>query len=125
MLNTDEDAVICDLAEVYGIFNYRSLPLSLVATLTYGLGQDSRIGKQLNKTKFSVEESLLMHIADRLSILVWLNSEDGQKGINYPDSFFDIFNDDNQTENNDILAFDTVEDFEAEREAILRRSMNG
>lgn len=33
MLNLSEDALICDFAETYHIYDYRSLPLRLVATL--------------------------------------------------------------------------------------------
>ena len=30
-IGTDEDALICDLAETYGIYNYRQLPADRVA----------------------------------------------------------------------------------------------
>jgi len=47
MIHTDEDALICDLAETYHIFNYRELPPSLAATLSVGLKDDSRIKKEV------------------------------------------------------------------------------
>ena len=43
MIRFDEDALICDLAETYHIYDYRSLPVKLVATLSAGLRDDSRI----------------------------------------------------------------------------------
>ena len=43
MLRTDECALICDLAEVYHIYDYRSLPARRVATFAVGLRKDSRI----------------------------------------------------------------------------------
>ena len=32
MIKTDEDALICDLAETYQIYDYKSLPAYMVAT---------------------------------------------------------------------------------------------
>lgn len=43
MINTDESAVICDLAETYSIFDYKSLPVLTVATFCVGLRENSRI----------------------------------------------------------------------------------
>lgn len=43
MIQTDEDALICDLAETYQIYDYRQLPAYQVAVFSYGLRDDSRI----------------------------------------------------------------------------------
>ena len=37
MIKQDEDALICDLAETYRIYDYRQLPLLQVAVFAYGL----------------------------------------------------------------------------------------
>ena len=37
MLNTDSDALECDLAETYHIYNYKELPLKKVALFSVGL----------------------------------------------------------------------------------------
>ena len=47
MLKTDEDALICDLAETYHIYDWQSYPLGLIATLAAGLRDDSRIKMRL------------------------------------------------------------------------------
>lgn len=44
MINTDEDALICDFAETYHIYDYRSLPLHMAGIFACGLRPDSRIG---------------------------------------------------------------------------------
>ena len=36
MIAVDENALICDLAETYGIYNYRQLPPTLVAVFSLG-----------------------------------------------------------------------------------------
>ena len=42
MAARDEDALVCDMAETYHIFDYRALPLFLAARLACGLREDSR-----------------------------------------------------------------------------------
>lgn len=66
MIALDEQALICDLAEVYHIYNYRSLPLKLVATLSAGLGDNSRIKIKARGERATMHEMLLAVIADRL-----------------------------------------------------------
>lgn len=68
MIRLDEDALICDLAETYHIFDYRSLPLKLVATLSVGLRDDSRIKMKKANVSVSTETFLLGLIADEIEI---------------------------------------------------------
>lgn len=116
MLNLDEDAVICDLAETYQVYNWRSLPISLVATFVCGLGQNSRIKRKLSNEEFTTEELLLMNIADSLSILIWQNTKDGQKGTNRPKLFTEMLT----KKNDNTQTFDSIEEFELTRKALLR-----
>ena len=83
MIEADEDALICDLAETYGIFNYRSLPVRLVATLAAGLRDTSRIATVLTDMKVSVTDTLLAIIADRIGQLIqcWSSKDIGLKSI--------------------------------------------
>jgi hypothetical protein len=121
MLNLDEDAVICDLAETYQVYDWRSLPLHLVATFVCGLGQNSRIKRKLSNEEYTTEELLLMNISDCLSLLVWQNTKDGQKGKNMPKLFTEMLNEKKEA----TLTFDTPEEFEARRKALLRSGENG
>lgn len=43
MLTLDEDALICDLAQVYGVLDHEALPPWKVAALAKGLSGSSRI----------------------------------------------------------------------------------
>lgn len=67
MIRDDEDALICDLAETYHIYDYRSLPLRLVATLAAGLRENSRV--KTTGAKASTTNTLLAMIADHLMAL--------------------------------------------------------
>ena len=73
MISRDENALICDLAETYQIYDYRSLPVKLVATLAAGLREDSRIKLKMAGLKGDMKEILLATIADgiRYSLYVW------------------------------------------------------
>lgn len=84
MVALDEDAFICDLAETYGVIDYRALPLQTAATLGIGLSYNSRIKQKMNGITVSFDTFLLAQIVDNLSMLCWLNSEDGAKGRNRP-----------------------------------------
>lgn len=69
MIELDEDALICDLAETYQIFDYRSLPVKLVATLSAGLRDDSRIKLIAAGSPVSIDTLILSAIADNLALL--------------------------------------------------------
>ena len=84
MLELDEDALICDLAEAYGIFDYESLPLQTVATLSIGLRGDSRIKMKMIGAELTRSELLQTVIADYLALILWSKTKDGQKGRNKP-----------------------------------------
>lgn len=113
MLAADRNALICDLAETYGIFDYRALPASLLATLAVGLREDSRIKMRLSGSKVPRSEMLLAAAVDRLSLLVWFLSDDGQKGQRRPASILDALMGEEPKPDN-VMAFDSAADFETE-----------
>lgn len=85
MLETDEDALICDLAETYHIYDYRSLPMLTVATFAIGLGRNSRIKMKMRGEDFTVSEMLLAKMSDDIRWLCWSRTKDAKRGINRPD----------------------------------------
>lgn len=86
MLNVNEDALVCDFAEVYHIYDYRALPCKSVAVLACGLGNDSRIMTALSGHNATFSQMLLATIADCLRTLVWFQTKDGMDGTNRPPS---------------------------------------
>lgn len=122
MLNYDSDLLECDLAENYNIYNYRELPLSKVALFSVNLRENSRIKLKMNNTNYSLETVLLSSIVDRLSYLVWAKTEDGRKGRNKPISITSkLLNINVNAEDNEIIAFNTGEDFEIMKKKILKK----
>jgi hypothetical protein len=118
MLKIDEDAVICDLAETYHIYNYKELPPLTVALFCNGLREDSRIKLKMSGQRASIDILLLASVVDRLSILVWSKTKDGQKGRNQPKSIVDIIN--KPIREKEGMSFNTGEEFEKMKLKILK-----
>lgn len=115
MLRLDRDAVICDLAETYGIFNYQALPVRLLATLVVGLREDSRIMRKVSGNKIPRADVLLAAAVDRLSTIAWMLSDNGANGTDRPKSIVEaLLGAPDQASSSDVEAFYTPEDYEAE-----------
>ena len=122
MISTDKNALICDLAEIYRVYDYRSLPAQMVATFSVGLRDDSRIKMKMSGAKATQEILILSMIADRLGILTWMFSEDGRKGINRPPQLIEmLYGKEIKQAKSDVLTFDTPDAFEKARQKILKR----
>ena len=119
MIATDEDALVCDFAETYQVFDYKSLPARLVATLAAGLRDNSRIKMKMAGVPCSNETLLLAMAVDRLSLLFWAKTEDGQKNRNRPESIYMRILGLNEKPENNVVAFASGCDFEAARQKIL------
>ena len=117
MINKDEDALICDLAETYQIYDYRQLPAYLVAVFSVGLREDSRIRMSMSDEKLTIEQTMMAGILDRLSILLWSKTKDGQKGINQPKSIIESVN---EKPKEKVTSFESGEDFMKLREKFVK-----
>lgn len=122
MIATDESALICDFAETYHIYDYKSLPLSRVAIFAVGLRENSRIRMKMNDMKYPLETMLMASAVDRLSNMVWMQTKDGVNGINRPKSILSSLLKEEVA--NDIESFSTPDDFEKRRNEILMKGGN-
>lgn len=110
MMVTDEDALVCDFAETYHVYDYRQLKPSYAATLAAGLREGSRIRTVLGGIPTPLPLYLQMAELDALNLIAWLNSSDGADGKNRPKSLLKAFTDDGST----VQGFDSGEDFMTE-----------
>lgn len=115
MVGLDEEALICDFAEAYHVFDWRSLPVKTAATLAMGLGADSRIMRKISGVSYTMETLLLATIADALQILVWQNTENGRKDINKPKLISEILTETPK----ESEGFDSVAEFRKWREEMI------
>lgn len=121
MIAADEQALICDLAETYQIYDYKSLPPSKVATFSVGLRENSRIKMKLSGAKASQDILIGSMIADRLGLMLWAMTEDGRNGTNRPPQLLEIILGIQSGKNSDNLIFDTPEAFENARKELLEK----
>lgn len=114
MINLNEDALICDLAETYQIFDYRSLPLKLVATLSAGLRDDSRIMLYAAGVHAPQNTLLLAAIADRVELFRYGFTEAAKTGKNPPKSIYEkLVGIDKPKNKHGVTVFKTPEEFDA------------
>ena len=114
MINIDEEALICDFAETYHIYDYKSLPLRTVGIFACGLRPDSRIGMRISDSKLTTDQTLLALVADNTRAIAWLNSSDGAKGINRPKLLVEALIGEKKTIESAIETFETGQDFDDE-----------
>nr|DAL96328.1 MAG TPA: protein of unknown function (DUF5361) [Caudoviricetes sp.] len=124
MISLDEDALICDLAETYQIYDYKQLPLSRVAVFSCGLREESRIKMKMTQQVVPMETLLLAGLSDKVSMLLWTKTEDGQKGKNRPMMILDALNP-AEAKPRETVVFDSGEDFEQRRKELLSQADSG
>ncbi|WP_070008887.1 hypothetical protein [Streptococcus agalactiae] len=89
MLKMDEDALVCDLAETYHIYDYKQLPPLKVAVFSLGLREESRINRVISGNRVSFERRILAGMFD------------------------------NQQKDSEVVSFGSGKDFEETRNNIL------
>lgn len=119
MIALDEEALECDLAETYHIYDYRALDPDRTALFSIGLRENSRIKMKLSGQKYPLETILLACAVDRLSLLVWSKSKDAEKGRNRPKLLVESLI--HKEKERDHLVFESAEAFEQAMEEINRR----
>lgn len=113
MIAQGEQELICDLAETYQIYNYRAMPVRLVATLSAGLRDNSRIMMKMRGEKYPRELTTLAMMVDRLTILHYQLFHIKEKPVLLCEIMY-------PPEKNNMKAdlFNSLDDFNAEWERI-------
>ncbi len=123
MIALDERALICDFASEYHVFDRRALPPKLQATLAVGLPENSRIMRKINGASQPLDIMILAAVVDRLSLLVWMQTDDARKGRNQPKSILaEITNrDSGKPVEGDVILYSSGEDFMKARAALIEK----
>ena len=114
----DEDALVCDLCETYHVTDSKALPLRTAAALFVGLSSNSRIMRKLSGRLVDDQTALLAIIADRLGLLFWAQTKDGQRGRNRPKSVYNAMIGRGEQQQK-ARGYSSAEAFEAARNQIL------
>ena len=120
MISVDEDALICDLAETYHIYDYRSLSPRMAAVFSCGLRDNSRIKLKMSGNKYSLETLLDIMTFDNINWIKWSKTKSAQDGGQPPERIYDmLLGRKEEAKDSDVVTFDTPEEFEAARRKIL------
>lgn len=115
MLNADEDAVFCDLAETYHLFDWSAVSIPTLARLASGLRDDSRIMLKLSGQRVPIERLLLAMVADNTAYTAWANTKaarDNPESV--PERIVPIMLGKHTVSNRKaVQSFRTAEEFEA------------
>lgn len=87
-----------------------------MAILVYGLRDNSRLKMKILNSKMEIKDYLLAGIFDRLTLLVYANTKDAQKGRNKPKMLLDTI----EKSKDNVSSFNSGEDFEKAKERILK-----
>lgn len=117
-LDKAEDELLCDLAEVYHIYDFRELPLMTVASFLYGLKDSSRTKMKLSGSKIDLQTMLQAMMADCLNFLVWAKTEAAQKNKNRPKSILNLLL--GQEEDQKVEGFRSGEEFDEMRRKLMK-----
>ena len=123
MMCKNRDALECDFAETYNIYDMRALPARRVALFAVGLRDNSRIKMLLADSKFTFSEILLINIYDLLNLELWTKTKDATKGKNKPESLYKKLmgiNDQAKKESKN-MTFNSAEEYEKIRKKLLER----
>lgn len=114
MIAAGRDELVCDLAETYGLFDWATVPVRTLATLAAGLREDSRVRLKLAGQSVPLDTLLLAGAVDRLSWLMWAQTEDARSGRGRPRAVTDLLlGSDPGGGEGAVAAFATAEEFEA------------
>lgn len=121
MMAVGEDELICDLAETYHIYDYRSLSPRMAAVFSCGLRNNSRIKKKLSGREYDIDNTLLnVMIYDCVNWLRWTKTQAAHDGGDPPEPMLNkMLGYEDSSENTDVQTYDSAEEFEAARRRIL------
>lgn len=118
IIQVAKNELVCDLAQVYGIFDYKNMPARLIATLAIGLEENSRVMKKLAGQTYNLQEMLLATIADRLSLLIYMQR--GDKRAPKPELLTEILaGNKHSKKKTEVTAYLSPDEFEAAKRKIL------
>ena len=124
MVAEDEDALICDFAQYYNIYDYTEMRPSKAAILAWGLPDDSRIKRKISKEPVSTNTQLLAAAVDNLRFLCWTKTKDAEKGRNMPKSILDMLmgnSDDKPKGKEKLTGYKTIDEYQKARAQLVNK----
>lgn len=111
MIAADEDALICDFAETYHIYDYQALPPETAGALAAGMRRDTRIMQSLSGETLTLQEILMAATLDATNMSLWTKTKGAEHGMNRPKSILEKLTEQQQKKDSEVVGFDTPEEF--------------
>lgn len=110
MLAFDRDALLCDMAETYGIYDIKAFPPKQIAMYACGLRPDSRIRTKYVGIYPRNSMEILAHIVDELQIVRHYFT--AKQGDPMPPLFTDLILEENKPKKKDSAGFQSGKAFD-------------
>ena len=110
----DNDALICDFAQYYHIYDFKSLDLKTAAILACGLPKESRIMTIVTGTKIKEEKLIQIAILDTLRAIAYAYTKTHSDGKTEMPEFRSVLAEllgSEEQEKTDMQQFGTADDF--------------
>lgn len=117
MLAEDKDALVCDMAETYGIFDFCQVPIQTLATLAAGLHEESRIKMRIAGKNRISPLFAYVRIADTLTMILHVLS--AKKGAEMPELLEDYMIGKPNKKEEKLKGFKSIDEFEAARRGFI------
>lgn len=114
--------MICDLAEVYRIYDYKGVPGRLLGTLVAGLGVDSRVFQSMAGQQVPTSILVQALLVDELRRIVYMLN--GDKHAEPPESLAASLVEEREPKGNEV-AFSSPEEFLKARAKIIGANNGG
>ena len=102
--------LICDLAETYGIYDYKAMKPTLIATLAVGLPATSRVVRKYSGATLTTDQMLLAMIEDSINLFAYGLRH--KKGSKKPQSVFKLLTK-KKEKRDELMSFSTPAEYEA------------
>lgn len=122
MANEKSD-LICDLAETYGIHDYRKVPVHMLGTFAAGLGHDSRIGMKRRGVKAHADVFILAQLYELIFTIAWRLAGKDEELPELPIDEFIIGG--REKAKKELKGYTSANDFKEARKKILKEIKNG
>lgn len=107
----DKDALICDFAQYYNIYDYLQYGVTKAAIYAYGLPEDSRIKKKIQNRSYDMATFWQVAVIDVLKGFRYSFEKCHYKSVEKPESTLDALT--GRMNENDNASFESKEEFEA------------
>lgn len=119
---SDKDALTCDFAQYYKIYDLDRLDIEKLAILAKGLPSKARIYRSLSGQDTDLDRLILAGIFDRLNLLLFAFA--GKKGDKAPESLVNKMMGNEEEEEAKSL-YSSGEEFEKKRNELLKKIGGG